>query len=142
MDGGTNLFRVQFLLTDSEAIEALRSAQRAPDGRLIVEIPADRLAENAGSRPSLVFDDFARTVSIGGRQLVALEPKPYAVLKLVWQRGKASHEEISSEVWGERGASDSALRNAVNAVNNRLLDAGFPLTLDRSRRGISVELLG
>ena len=131
---------MQFLLSDSDIVRILRDAQRSPDGRLVVDIPADRLAENATSRPEVSFDDFARTASIG-RLSISLEPKPYAVLKLIWQRGKASHEELSSEIWGERGASDSALRSAVNSANNRLLDAGFPFTLDRSRHGVSVEFL-
>ncbi len=87
-----------------------------------------------------MFDDLRRSVSLG-RQRIKMEPIPYRVLKLVWQRGKVSREDLSAEVWGEDGASDSALRNAVNTVNNKVLDAGFPLMLDRSRFGVSIELL-
>jgi DNA-binding response OmpR family regulator len=115
---------MQFVLTDNEAVEFIRTAVRRNDGTLLFDIPANRLLENSERRPSLAFTPETRTVCYGQHN-VRLAPKEFALLQHVHQYGRVSFEEAQDAVW-HHSIGDHVLRNTCSRISTRLLDAKIP----------------
>lgn len=132
---------MQFALTDAEALEALRNATRTPDGLLLVDLPACRLAEVSSERVNLAFDDADRVVTLG-RQRAKLERIPYKLLKAVWNKGRVEVEDLAPSVWGREEVSPASVRGAIKKANDPLEAASIPVILDHHKDRIFAEYLG
>lgn len=82
-----------------------RSMTASPDGAL----PAD-----------WVFDDGARTVDLGGGQVMKLGRIQYGLLKYIAQGGRST-QEAWEQVWEYQSLADwRTMKNTVNHINEKL----------------------
>ena len=116
-----------FILTDSEAIDLLRTAVRRTDGLLAIDIPASRLQEAGEKMAVLTFSETSKTVHCG-RLNVRLSPLQFALLRCVYERERVGFEELQDEVWKEK-TTDGAIRAGCSKLNAKLLEANFPVEL-------------
>ena len=112
---------MQFLLSDTEAVDLLRTAIRRTDGMLVLDIPDTRLAGVRINKPHLRFDPKSRTVQYGS-QSIRLSKIDFSLLSYLQEHGQATFEEAQDAVWG-RNVNDSAIRKACSRLSERLLDA-------------------
>jgi len=126
-----------FILTDSEAIDLLRTAVRRTDGLLAIDIPASRLQEAGEKMAVLTFSEESKTVHCG-RLSVRLSPMQFALLRYVYERERASYEELQDAIWGGT-TTDDAIRRIVSKLNTKLLEHGFPAELLSHHSRVSIE---
>jgi len=131
---------MQFLLTDNDVVQAVRTATRRDDGMLLVHIPVRYCVDDETKQPHLSFAPKAQTIH-WGQQSVHLTPKQFALVQHLQQRSHVTFEEIQDRVW-DGPMSEPALRTTCSRVNQRFLDAEIPLVLlTRHGRVILEEVL-
>lgn len=124
---------MQFLLSDQEALDALRNGIRQADGRLLIDLPETFLFACGRSVPSLVFNADVNSVSAGGRTM-RLSPTQFALLRLLHQKKRVTFEDAQDGAW-KTGASDSTIRAICSQVSAKLSSIGVPLCVS-ARRGM------
>ena len=128
---------MQFLLTDQEAIEAIRSGTRHENGCLLIRIPASCLQDSAERQYALVFNTDSQTVHWGTRS-ARLSPLLFSLLQYMHHYGRASIEAVQDAVW-QREIEDPVVRNACSRLSSRLLDARIPFSIPVRRGNIFLE---
>jgi len=124
---------MQFLLSDQEAIELIRSGTRSNDGRLIIDIPESFLQTDRPYAVAMAFNTDARTVSVGSNS-VRLSPTQFALLKLVHDRQRVGFEDAQDVVWSGF-ASDSTIRAVCSQISAKLSGIGASVALS-ARKGV------
>ena len=115
---------MQFLLSDQEAIDAIRNGKRRDNGLLLIRIPAVHLQDTDESHYTLNFSPDSHTVHWGKRSM-RLSPTLYSLLHYLTTRNHASFEQLQDEIWGKR-VSDDVIYKAISRLSSRLLDAEIP----------------
>jgi hypothetical protein len=128
---------MQFLLTDQEAVDAIRNGVRRDDGLLLIDLPASRLRETSERRPILTFLSDSQTVR-WGKKSARLSPTEFALLRHVYECGRTSFEDGQDAIWGH-AVSDVLIRNTCSRLSSRLLNAEIPYAVLTRHGSIILE---
>ena len=130
---------MQFLLTDQEAIDAIRNGIRRDDGRLLVRLPLSCF-QSSEHPVTLTFSADSLTAHWGKRS-TRLSLTEFALLQLLCQQGRLSFEAAQGSVW-KQSISDVAIRMACSRLSTRLFDAGIPFAILTRNASILLEKAG
>jgi len=128
---------MQFLLSDTEAVDMMRAAVRRTDGRLLIDLPDTSLASVRINKPHLQFSALSRIVRYG-QQGLRLSSIDFSLLRHLHEHGRVTFEEAQDAVWG-KNVSDGAIRKACSRLSERLLDADIPLAILTRHGAILLE---
>jgi len=128
---------MQFLLTDQDALEAIRTGIRRDDGLLLIDLPVNSLQDTNDLPLRLQFSPDSHTVH-WGKSSLRLSPTLYSLLHYLNIRNRVTFEELQDVIWGKR-ISDNAIYQAASRLSSWLIDAGIPWTCFTRQSAVILE---